>query len=67
MKVILASFADGPFALRAVGFRSEAESFGLFDEIRVFQLRAFPEAFRRAHGDFMRGYQKGMLTPAIRC
>lgn len=58
-RVYLVSFADGPFAPRAVRFSSEAARMQWFDEIQVFNAAQLPAAFRHRHLRYMQTHPRG--------
>ena len=58
-RVRLVSFADGPFAPRAVRFCWEAARMELFDEIRVYNAARLPAAFRYRHLRYMQTHRRG--------
>ncbi|WP_323783851.1 hypothetical protein [Thalassovita sp.] len=59
MKIHLASFADGAFHQRKVNFRLNAEEFGAFDTISIYDKASLPENFAKSHGNYMTNTKRG--------
>jgi hypothetical protein len=58
-KVILVSFADGPFTERKRKFIHEAQNLSIFDEILFFDASKLPDNFREQHMAFMQSGKRG--------
>lgn len=58
-RIKLISFADGAFANRKNEFEKQAEAFGVFSDVEVYDRRTLDQSFVSQHKEFMTSNSKG--------